>query len=179
MDNKHELERKEKWIKLSEKEVKKIFNYYIAMFIVSLVLVYAAVNAIVNQTAISLKELLLFSFVFGIFGSTFYYIRKLYKSCIQMIVDTQDRNNLIVTIGVKVYFYFRPVMGAALAMLVILGIYGGFFFLQEQPTFDTKKFYIFSDLLSFLVGFSNGKIINKMDSSKEKIADMIKLGKEH
>ena len=69
-------------------------------------------------------------------------------------------------------------MGAVLSFIIILGIYGGFFFLQDQPSINEEKFLIFSAIFSFIIGFSNGKIIVRLDSSSEKIAELIKFTKE-
>ena len=178
--NPHALPIKEKWIKLTAKEVKHIFIYYIILFFTALVLCARMTNDLFPpaETGIKLIELSSFSFVFGLLGSTFYYIRKLYKSCIQLLVDSSGADTSIPSMGVKVYFYLRPVMGAVLATLIILGIYGGFFFLQDEPSINDEKFYIFSAIFSFVVGFSNGKIIVRLDNSSDKIAELIKIAKE-
>lgn len=126
----------------------------------------------------NLGVLLIFSFVCGLIGSTFYYIRKLYKSCIQLLVDTENEGNSIITLGAKIYFYFRPIMGATLAAFSVLGVYGGFFFLQDSPDINSEKFIIFSAIFSFVIGFSNGNVIVKLDKGKEKIANIFKFDKE-
>ena len=94
------------------------------------------------------------------------------------MIDTENSVNSVVALGAKVYFYFRPIMGATLALFIILGIYGGFFFLQDQPAINTEKFYIFTALVAFIVGFSNGNIIVQLDRSKDKITEMIKFSEE-
>ncbi len=178
MDNPHALSTQEKWIKLSEKEIKHIFIYYCIIFTISLIAFGIGIYYFVRIQTDNIGMLLIFAFVCGLLGSTFYYIRKLYKSCIQLLVDTETNVNSIVALGAKVYFYFRPIMGATLAVFIILGIYGGFFFLQDQPAINTEKFYIFTALVAFVVGFSSGNIIVQLDINKDKITEMIKLGKE-
>ena len=174
----HTLPTQEKWIKLSAKEIKHIFIYYFITFLMSLLsaglIFYYGMYDLVGNIGM----ILIFAFICGLLGSTFYYIRKLYKSCIQFLVDTEANISSIVALGAKVYFYFRPIMGATLAVLTILGIYGGFFFLQNQPAIDTERFFIFSALVSFFVGFSNGDIIINLDKGKSKFTDIIKIGKE-
>lgn len=178
--NRHALQNQSKWIKLSPSEVKHIFIYYIISFFLSLA---ACIGLISRQSPASLSmtnlaSLIFSSFCFGLLGSTFYYIRKLYKSCIQLLVDTMDNDVSLISLGAKIYFYMRPIMGATLAIIIILGIYGGFFFLQDQPSINGEKFYIFSAIFSFIVGFSNGKIIVKLDHSTDKVADLFKLTKD-
>ena len=178
MNDSHELPNQEKWIKLSKKEIKHIFLYYIIIFILSLIIVGIVICHLEGTTADNLGKLLFFAFVCGLLGSTFYYIRKLYKSCIQLLVDAESGTNTMIALGAKIYFYFRPIMGATLAGLIILGIYGGFFFLQDQPAINSERFYIFAAIISFIVGFSNGNIIVQLDKSKDKVAEMIKFSKE-
>ena len=174
----HALPLQEKWIKLSHDEVKHIFVYYVVIFFLSLAFcasfIYSGLP--LDGGEIVLHRLMEFSFCFGLLGSTFYYIRKLYKSCIQCLIDSQHDIGFA-GMGAKAYFYLRPVMGAVLAFLVIFGIYGGFFFLQDQPSINAGKFYIFSAIFYFLIGFSNGKIIVRLDNSTDKIAEMIQLTK--
>lgn len=175
----HALPTQEKWIDLSSEEVKHIFWYYAGLFLGAII--FCAVNIIVgftlSETGIVLHRLMEISFSFGLLGSTFYYIRKLYKSCIQLIIKHRQ-DGKTATLGAKAYFYLRPIMGAVLAFIICLGIYGGFFFLQDQPSLNTGKFYIFSAVISFFVGFSNGKFITRIDNSSDKIAEMIQITKE-
>lgn len=177
--SRHALPNQEKWIKLSVSEVKHIFVYYIIIFLLSLA---GCICLICYQfpslvTTVHLNSLAIFSLIFGLLGSTFYYIRKLYKSCIQLLVNAVNDKVSLVSLGTKVYFYIRPIMGATLAFIIILGIYGGFFFLQDQPSISGEKFYIFSAILSFVIGFSNGKIIVKLDHSSDKVAEILKFAK--
>ena len=165
----------EKWIKLSKREIKHIFIYFLIMFIISLISFFILVHCLFNSQYVSFVLLLIFSFICGLLGSTFYYIRKLYKSCLYPMVDTERDSNTIFSLGAKIYFYFRPIMGATLSVFVILGVYGGFFFLQSKPEINTEKFYIFTALMTFIIGFSNGNIIVQLDKNKDKIPQIIKF----
>lgn len=179
--NTHALPNQEKWIKLSRAEVKHIFIYYIVLFAASLVamILFIRYFALTEETEIGIICIVLFSLICGILGGTFYYIRKLYKSCIQLLVNVEDKtNNCIESLGAKVYFYFRPIMGAVLSVLIIMGIYGGFFVLLDQPSINSDKFYIFVAILAFLIGFSNGKIIVKIDNTTDKFVEMITASEE-
>lgn len=179
--NSHKLPNQEKWITLTFSEVKHIFAYYIVIFLISLIAMIAFIRhfTLVDSSEIKMTDTVLFSFICGLLGGTFYYIRKLYKSCIQLLFSTEAQvTTSIKSLGVKVYFYFRPIMGGVLSILVILGVYGGFFVLLEQPAINSDKFYIFVVLLSFATGFSNGKLIVKLDNTTDKIAEMISGSEE-
>ena len=178
MENYHALSIQEKWIKLSQNEIIHIFIYYFIMLFISLIVSGVIISCFSSTLENILGILLLISFFCGLLGSTFYYIRKLYKSCIQILIDTNKDRDSIVSMGIKVYFFFRPIMGATLAVFVILGIYGGFFFLQDQPVINTEKFFLFSSVVSFFVGFSNGNIVIQLERNKNKIADIVRIGKE-
>ena len=45
-------------------------------------------------------------------------------------------------------------------------------FIYYEPSINDEKFYIFSAIFSFVVGFSNGKIIVRLDNSSDKIAEL-------
>ena len=177
MNIEHQLPNQDRWIKLNEDEVKHIFQYYILLFAGSLIALFVCFCVYIPKKECNLHGILIISAVCGLLGSTIYYIRKLYKSCIQLLIDTAA-NDAIAAMGAKAYFYFRPFVAATLAIFVTIGIYGGFFFLQEKPEINTQRFMIFVALVSFVVGFANGSLIIRLDKGKEKIADMVKLGKE-
>lgn len=179
-DTSHALKTQEKWIALSREEVKHIFAYYLILFIAALISVVRFIfyYTSIESTEVELGWILIFAFISGLLGATFYYIRKLYKSCIQQLFITDLKTDeLFASLGAKIYFYFRPIMGATLALLVILGVYGGFFVLLEQPAINSEKFFIFVAIFSFLIGFSNGKVIIKLDNSTNTVAEMINVHK--
>lgn len=182
--NRHALPNQEKWIKMSKKEVKAIFIYYAVIFIAALIVMVwlirdfsLEISMLENKNNdIGVMNIIYLAFFSGLLGSVFYYIRKLYKSCIQLLVNYESSNEAsIQSLGAKVYFYFRPIMGATLSTLAVLGIYGGFFVLIDQPAINSEKFYLFVVIIAFLIGFSNGKVIVKLDNSTDKIAEMINM----
>ena len=176
----HALPNREKWISLTRAEIKHIFIYYIILFFASLAaMVLFIFHFALSNEEVGITYILLFSFICGILGGTFYYIRKLYKSCIQSLVsNTEDADENIKSLGVKVYFYFRPIMGAVLSIFLTLGIYGGFFVLLDSPVINSDKFYIYIAILAFLVGFSNGKLIVSIDNATDNFVKTISSSME-
>ena len=88
----HSLPNQEKWIILSTKELRFLFIYYMAILIISLSWIVFSVlfhyefseNGFSNVVGI-----FMFAFPSGALGGGIYYIRKLYKSCIQnLVVET-------------------------------------------------------------------------------------------
>lgn len=178
--NPHALNNQEKWINLNKKEIKHIFIYYTTLLFVSFAAgIFLLVKfGVISVIEIELRVIVGFSISWGLLGSTFYYIRKLYKSCIQELVNDEEGVGSIKALGTKAYFYFRPIMGFILATVASVGIYGGFFVLQNQPSIIAERFYLFVSIFSFLIGFSNGKFIVKLDNSAEKMVQMIGFAKE-
>ncbi len=179
--NSHSLPLQENWIKLSKRFVTGIFIYYGVLLVLSLLFSGYQLSRLTMQSedTIFLHQILTLSFSCGLLGSTFYYFRKLYKSCIQLLVDYENKENAvgIVSIGVKAYFLGRPIMGATISVVAILIVYGGLFFLVDSPQIVQDKFYIFISISSFLFGFSNGSLIVSLDKSKGKIAKNIDFSK--
>lgn len=175
----HLLPLQEKWIKLSKKFIKGLFIYYGIIFAVSMFFSGQNLSHFTNlsEEIIPLSQIIVQSFLCGLLGSSFYYIRKLYKSCIQLLVDSESEDCEIASIGVKAYFIGRPIMGAVISVVAILIIYSGLFFLVDSPKIIQDKLFIFISIFSFVFGFSNGKLIIKLDKSRDKIAENIDFSK--
>ena len=71
------------------------------------------------------------------------------------------------------YFYVRPIFSAILASLVNMGIIAGFYIINNNPSINNEKFFLFIIVLSFYIGFCNGKIFVKMDKQGESFAHLI------
>lgn len=177
--NNHLLSIQENWIKLSKRFIIGLFIYYGIIFVISGFLSGFCLSCVSSQieNTILLSQIIFQSFLCGLLGSSFYYFRKLYKSCIQLLVDSESKDCEVASIGVKAYFIGRPIMGAVISVVAILIIYSGLFFLVDNPSIIQDKFYIFISIFSFLFGFSNGKLIVKLDKSKDRIADLIDFAK--
>lgn len=174
-----EKEERKAWIKLSRNEAKRIFAYYFCLIMIALPYTGILIAKLSEEKTdeIGLTELVQVAFATGLLSSTCYYIRKLYKACIQKVVNVEGTDT-IESLGAKVYFYFRPLMGAILAAFVALGIYGGFFVFQSSPSIDADRVWVFVALISFMVGFSNGKLVDELDKNAGKFAQMISMNRE-
>ncbi len=182
----HLLPLQEKWINMSPKEIRRLFGYYIIILSISLLgLVFSIVyHYDLSKNGFTESQgILAFAFPGGVLGASIYYIRKLYKSCIQGIVvdnskDTSTEAQLR-KIGAKMYFYLRPLISGILAIIVSIAIIAGFFVINNQPSINNEKFFLFIALISFYIGFCNGKIIIKMEQhSNEAIDSVLKEQKD-
>ena len=173
-ENSHLLPLQEKWINMNVKEVKHLFAYYIFTLFISLLWMLFSIVYHYELSDNGFPDaigIFMFAFPSGVLGATIYYIRKLYKSCLQKIVvdnpeDTSSETQLR-KIGAKMYFYLRPPISGILAIFASIAIIAGFFIV----------------LISFYIGFCNGKIIFKMEKQSSEVIDSVfkesKDGKQH
>lgn len=182
-NNGHLLPRQEKWINFTREETKHLFIYYLILLIFSLLWIAFSVlyhYEFSEKGFSNIIGIFMFACPGGLLGAVIYYIRKLYKSCIQNLIEVKsDDEALFRKIGAKMYFYIRPIISAILAILVDMGFIAGFYFINNQPDINNDKFFLFIILISFYVGFCNGKIIINMEKRSEDIADFVLKGKEN
>lgn len=175
----HKLPNQEKWIRLTVKEANCLFAFYVFMLILSSGwLFYSLIYHFdLSENGFSIiLGILMFSCSGGLLGSTIYYIRKLYKSCIQNLV-TDSKSNPDNTehrkAGTKMYFYIRPFIGMVLSVIINLGVIGGFYIIGNQPDLNNNRFFLFVLLLSFYIGFCNGKVLVNINKHGNDIIDYI------
>lgn len=181
--NEHLLSRQEKWINFTPKETKHLFFYYIVLLIFSLLWISFSVlyhYEFSEKGFSNIIGIFMFACPGGLLGAVIYYIRKLYKSCIQNLIEVKsDDEAFFRKIGAKMYFYIRPIISAILAILVDMGFIAGFYFINNQPNINNDKFFLFIILISFYVGFCNGKIIINMEKRSEDVANFVLKEKEN
>ena len=173
-ENRHLLKRQEKWIVMSSKEVKLLFGYYVFILIISFVWVAFSVLYHFEYSANGFSRyvgIFMFALPSGILGASIYYIRKLYKSCIQNLFDenvVDDKDyKYYRKIGAKMYFYIRPIVSGIFAVMLNMAILAGFNIINADISSGNNNFEFLIILLSFYVGFCNGKIIIHMDDKKD------------
>lgn len=179
-DNLHLLPLQEQWINMNVDEIKHLFIYYVFALIISLLWMTFSViyHYELSENGFSnMVGLFMFAFPSGVLGATIYYIRKLYKSCIQKLVldnpnDTSSEIKLR-KIGAKMYFYLRPLISGILAILASIAVVAGFFIINNQPSINNEKFFLFIVLISFYIGFCNGKLIFKMEQQGNDVIDSV------
>jgi len=160
-----------------------LFLYYLFLFIASLICIIVLLflyEVLLSKTS-KMVGMVLFSIPSALLGSSIYYIRKLYKACIQNIIEepSEDFSSKIRTLGTQMYFYIRPLISIALSIILILGIYIGINILTVDPEITEENFYILCAIMSFYLGFSNGLILREMDNKDNKLLNSILGGKNN
>lgn len=160
------------WIKL-------VFFYYFVIFILGNLISLIALNPgilFLDQIQI-LHRALIGGAGMACIGSSIFYIRKIYKSCMQLkfITDTTP-NSDIQQFGTVIYYLARPFFAVGFSILVVIGIKSGSMLTSKNAIDLDEGFVYLTMFTSFFIGFSTGKFIKKLEGKSEEIIDKICAG---
>lgn len=97
----------------------------------------------------------------GLLGGTIYYIRKLYLIGIQNRLKHDC--SFIEIAGTTLYFVIRPLFSMVVTVIIMLGFAVGIFSFFVAGGILTQNFINFSMVISFFLGISNGKLMDKLN----------------
>ncbi len=108
---------KKDWCKLNTKNIYFLFAYNLVLLIIgmSLSILILLQASLLNGFSISFRAIL-GGIGFSLVGSTIFYLRKLYKACINAEIgkpENEGDNNR--KIGVMFYFILRPIFSMSFA----------------------------------------------------------------
>lgn len=90
------------------------------------------------------------------------YIKRLYKACITERIDTQA--NTLKRIGNFVYFVSRPFFACVFSVVAIFCVLSGMFIVAGSLDYIlNEKFLYLCVIISAIVGFSVGKVLDKFE----------------
>lgn len=165
------------WMKLSRRQIYGVFIYDILLLIIGLAL---SIFIILIQSSTNLKLNILSLALIGsigtcLLGSSIYYIRKMYKSCIQVKIDTPDKTSrdTLQMIGTLTYYTIRPIFGIVFVILFVIGIKAGVISMISGESTLNSSFISLCMFISFFIGFSTGKFIKALENYGQKIVDEI------
>lgn len=101
-------------------------------------------------------------------GCTVFYIRKLYKACINEVIVETSKSRLQ-SLGTALYFIFRPVFSVAFSLLVVLLLKLSVSFVDVTEANLNKNFVLLSLLLGFFAGFGSGDVLTFLETRAKKI----------
>lgn len=175
-----DIERKnqEKWMKLSSKAIGWLLAYDIFLFVLGL-LTSIGVIIVVNLKLYHHYIILTLIGSFGtcLVGSSIYYIRKIYKSCIQVKFSTPEKTDQdkLQRIGTIVYFVFRPIFAIGFVVLVVLAIEVGIVSMAKTVDGISEGFINVCMFISFFIGFSTGNFISRVEKKSDSmVSDLLK-----
>ncbi|PKL77360.1 MAG: hypothetical protein CVV25_14670 [Ignavibacteriae bacterium HGW-Ignavibacteriae-4] len=155
----------EDWFQLTKGNIYFLFFYNLFFLFVGIILSLAVLAdlSLVECYTITSKAII-GGIGFSLIGSTIYYSRKLYKSCINDLIKQPDSKNNNYSLGVLFYFTLRPIFAIAFSILTILLIKGSVNIVTVHETRLNESFIYLSLALSFFSGFSAGKYLTGLDS---------------
>lgn len=165
---------KHEWFKLSKPLTIVLFIYYLILLLSSasfLVFEISKVATITEQTVFI--NAVWVSISTAILGATIFYMRKLYKACINsdITIPVSNEDKLRQT-GVFFYFFLRPIFSGIFSIIILIILKSGISILSTSKTL-TIEFYYLSIIISFFVGFSSGDLIDKFEDVGKSIVNKI------
>jgi hypothetical protein len=150
------------WFRLNKKAVVFLFAY---LFLLLMVGIFTSFTILWNESN-SLEyfpvmtNAILGSIGFSLVGCCIFYIRKLYKACINKDVKVPEKaDEQVQEIGVFMYFFMRPIYAIVFSLLVIISIKESVLIMVVQGPVLAHEFIYFSMILSFFAGFSAGDVV--------------------
>jgi hypothetical protein len=165
---------KNEWFKLRKGLIIFLFVYFLAATgFMAYFLIYGIILFNSNQNADIFYHSLITASLTSILGATIFYIRKLYKACINLdILSPITDEDKTREIGVFFYFFLRPIFSFVLSIIILLILKSGIAVLATSNEL-TKNFFYLSIIISFFIGYSSGDLIDKFEIVGKKVIDKI------
>lgn len=165
---------KNEWFKLRKSRIYLLFTYYILLLVGGIVFIAFFINDNISTIeSIVLKNIFFVAVIFSIIGSSAFYIRKLYKACINsdMTLPNGDTDS-IKEIGVMFYFILRPLFAIVFCLLTLFIIKSGISILSEGEL-NNNRFFYFASIISFMIGYSCGDYIDQIEKIGKRVIEKI------
>lgn len=105
-------------------------------------------------------------------GSSIFYIRKLYKSCItQNLILSNEKEKYLERLGTLIYYIARPIFAIGFSILVVIGLKSGLMVITNKQAVLDDGYINASMFIAFFVGFLTGKFIKNLEIKGENIID--------
>lgn len=159
------MNNKNEWFKLNKKSRVFLFSFLSILLILSIIsagiIVYFK-NETIELLGIE-KVSIIGCIIFPLLGSSIFYIRKLYKACINLdIVEPNGNEDNIRQSGIIFYFILRPIFSVALGLLLFLSFKIGVSAMVKSP--ELNDGFVYSCMFfSFFIGYSSGDVIDKLE----------------
>jgi hypothetical protein len=165
---------KHEWFKLAKGTTIALFIYYLLLLGLSIYLLFFNLYSVKNiNDSMLFTDSILITITTSVLGSTIFYVRKLYKACINLDIQIPvSGEDAIRQIGVFFYFFLRPIFSGAFAVIVLIIIKSGISILSNSKTLSSE-FYYLSIAISFFIGFSCGDLIDKFEELGRKIVTKV------
>ncbi len=165
---------KNEWFKLKPTNIKWLFSYYVILLIIGIVYIVWFINDKIDSVdTLKIRDIFFISIVFSVLGSVLFYIRKLYKACINSDMVTPVGNtDSVRELGVIFYFILRPVFALIFCLLTLFIIKSGISILSEG-NLNNNRFFYFSIITSFIIGYSCGDYIDQIERIGKRVVERV------
>lgn len=165
---------KKDWLKLSRNNIYGIIFYYVVLLIIGFGLTLTTMLnetfCIIDNTKITLLALLA-GFGTALLGSTMYYLRKIYKSCINAEMESPNtEEDKIRQIGVLSYYYLRPLFAIIFSLIFHIALKESVNLVALEETSLSYSFIYLMAFLSFFAGFASGDLITYFEAKSAEIS---------
>ncbi|MGC4103799.1 hypothetical protein [Ferruginibacter sp.] len=165
------MNNKNEWFKLNKRNRTFLYWYLGFLLLFSLIAVALIIflkNDFINKLNIE-KTAILGCIVFPLFGSSLFYIRKLYKACINLdLIEPVTNEDRIRQDGIIFYFVLRPIFSIGFGLLLFLSFKIGVSAMAKSA--ELNDGFIYSCMFfSFFIGYSSGDVIDKFEKVGKKI----------
>jgi len=108
----------------------------------------------------------------ALLGSTIFYLRKLYKSAINNILNApKTENDEIKETGLYFYYFLRPIFSIVFAVLIHIGLKASVAIVTvKESNLDEGMIYL-TMIISFFIGFASGDVITKLESISKEVVN--------
>lgn len=161
-------------LNLSNRIVYLLFGYYFAVFICGTIaaIIFMLPNLIEAESITYFSRAIFASIGISLTGSSIYYIRKLYKSCInEEIEDKADK--ILSKLGSAIYYFARPLFSVGFALIIVIAIKSGHALVSTSNDLDSEAFLYTCMFFAFFSGFAAGRFIKYLEGRAESI---LKIG---
>lgn len=159
------MEEKDHTLSLTKMQLISLFTFYIILLIGSLFEVMRVLREFIDVTtgsSVPIWIVLYGSFLSAVIGSGVYYTRKLYKLCIRRDLEMPPSSGSKEW-GCAIYFLTRPLFSCAFALLIVLSLHMENQFVSTSRGINSTNFIYVAMFVSFLSGFSAGKVISILE----------------
>jgi len=161
-----------------------IFLYYLLLFLIGIAGSIFSLNskAFINQEISKFTLALCGSISMGLIGSTTFYIRKLYKSCLGIYSKNTINENIsigFILIGTIFYYFTRPLFSIGFTILLVIGFLSGLFTITTQKIELGEGLVYISMVLSYFTGFLSGQFIKKLELRGSQLINKLLKEKEN
>jgi hypothetical protein len=170
------MESKKSWFKLTYRSICRLYYYYGSLIFIGLALTtFFLLNTTKRFIPLSiLSSALLAAMGMSLLGCSISYIRKLYKSSINLDISfpTESDEDKIRHQGLVAYFVLRPIFAVGSAILLIV-IFKSEISLMAKCNDLSDEFVYISAFFAFFSGYSIGDIIDLFEHKGKEIIKKI------